>query len=165
MKTTAQMTTASLSQFTQTTQTRLTAPATLHLMRWQEPLATRLRYGHNLPGQVANRLLNVELGLYLLAELLPTAPPEALPDLLNGRESAYQKRAVWTPKQHRYLSRCRLLLAPYQNRATWFNALAKYNTLPVGPRVFTLNASGIYRSGVEMYVLHERLTLYRKALA
>ncbi|KAB7729104.1 hypothetical protein F5984_15760 [Rudanella paleaurantiibacter] len=140
------------------------APATQHLMRWQEPLATRLRYGHNLPGQVANRLLNVELGLYLLAELLPMAPPEALPDLLNGRESAYLKRPVWTPKQHRYLSRCQLLLAPYKDRATWFNALAKYNTLPIGPRVFTLNANGVYRSGVDMYALHERLILFRRAL-
>lgn len=159
------MKTATLSQLMQTQPQIMATPAMLNLMRWQEPLATRLRYGHNLPGQVANRLLNVELGLYLLAELLPAAPPEALPDLLNGRESAYLKRSVWTPKQHRYLSRCRLLLAPYQNRGTWFNALAKYNTLPIGPRVFTLNSAGIYRSGVDMYALHERLSLFRRALA
>ena len=39
-------------------------PALVNLMRWQEPLVTRLRHRHALPGLVANRLLNVELGLY-----------------------------------------------------------------------------------------------------
>ena len=36
-------------------------PALASLLRWQEPLATRLRFRYALPGMVANRLLNVEL--------------------------------------------------------------------------------------------------------
>ncbi|WP_345242598.1 hypothetical protein [Nibrella saemangeumensis] len=132
------------------------------LMHWQEPLATRLQFRHDLPGQQANRLLNIELGLFLMVELLPFAAPEALPDLLNGEGIAYRHRPVWTPRQHRYLSRARTLLAPYRNRETWLKALTIYANLRPGLRVFTVQ--GQYTNGVSSFGLHERLSLFRKAL-
>lgn len=137
-------------------------PALASLMRWQEPLATRLRFRHALPGMVANRLLNVELGLYLLAELLPLAPPQALPDLLNGLGSAYKQRPIWSPRQHRALNQARTLLAPYQNHIAWFRALDKYASLAPDLRAFTLN--GDLRSDVSSYMLRERLLIFSKAL-
>ncbi|MFC5410179.1 hypothetical protein ACFPMF_12715 [Larkinella bovis] len=135
------------------------------LLHWQEPLATQLRFQYELPGQLANRLLNVELGLFLLAELLPLAPPQALPDLLNGEGVVYQDRPVWKPRQHRYLNRARALLAPYQDRNRWLTALAKYETLPTSLRAFSSHCSGSCGSEVSRSILRNREELFRQALA
>ena len=135
---------------------------------WQEPLATRLKHQYNLAGQSANRLLNIELGLFLLTELLPDAPPEALPDLLLGNGLIYLRRPVWTPKQHRLLSRGRTLLAPYQDRATWFQALVKYVTLPTQARMYSLSQYGSITQGphtdLGSYTQRERLTIFWRAM-
>lgn len=135
---------------------------------WQEPLATRLKHQYNLAGQSANRLLNIELGLFLLTELLPDAPPEALPDLLSGNGLIYLRRPVWTPKQHRLLSRGRTLLAPYQDRATWFQALVKYASLPAQARMYSLSQYGSITEGdnaaAGSYTQRERLTLFWRAM-
>ncbi|WP_266363179.1 pPIWI_RE_Z domain-containing protein [Tellurirhabdus rosea] len=149
-------------------------PPFANAMHWQEPLATRLRYRHNLPGQLATRLLNVELGLYVLAELLPTAAPEDLPDILNNDGTAWWERPVWSPRQHRYLNRARMLLAPYKDRTVWLNALAKYRTLSPDLRAFTLDGSGLDSSGLDSsglwnaelgkYELRERAVVLRGAL-
>ena len=138
-------------------------PALASLLRWQEPLATRLRFHHALPGMVANRLLNVELGLYLLAELIPTAPPQSLPDLLNGQGFVYRQRPIWSPRQHRALNQARMLLAPYLDRNAWFKALDKYANLPADLRAFTLN--GNLRTDISGYLLRERVGLFSRALA
>ncbi len=135
---------------------------------WQEPLATRLKHQYNLAGQSANRLLNIELGLFLLTELLPDAPPEALPDLLSGNGLIYLRRPVWTPKQHRLLSRGRTLLAPYQDRATWFQALVKYATLPAQARLYSLSQYGSItqtaHTDLGSYTQRERLTVFWRAI-
>ncbi len=140
----------------------LAPPSVDALLRWQEPLATRLRHRHELPGRVANRLLNVELGLFLLADLLPFAPAEALPNLLNRQGLVYRERPVWTPRQHRQLIRASLLLAPYQNRAVWLDALARYNQLPSQIRLFSLTGRNpqMNKSG-----LQERISLFSRVLA
>ena len=139
-------------------------PAITGLLRWQEPLATRLRHRHNLPGRVANRLLNVELGLFLLADLLPLAPAEALPNLLAGQGWVYRERSVWTPRQYRNLSQARRLLAPYHDRTTWLNALAKYVTLPANVRAFAPNGQHPAEPGLRRYDLRERQSLFQRAL-
>lgn len=134
---------------------------------WQEPLATRLKHQFDLPGQTANRLLNIELGLFLLTELLPDAPPEALPDLLAGNGLVHLRRPVWTPKQHRLLSRGRTLLAPYQHRAVWFQALAKYATLPAPARIYSLSQYGSIAPAAAdsgSFAQRERLTLFWRAM-
>ena len=138
-------------------------PALASLLRWQEPLASRLRFRHALPGMVANRLLNVELGLYLLAELIPLAPPQALPDLLSGRGFVYQQRPIWSPRQHRALNQARILLAPYLDKGAWYKALDKYANLPSELRAFTL--SGTLRTDISSYLLRERVGLFAGALA
>ncbi|MFD2570094.1 hypothetical protein ACFSUS_05570 [Spirosoma soli] len=140
-------------------------PALSSLMRWQEPMATRLRYRHALPGMVANRLLNVELGLYLMAELLPLCPPYSLPDLLNGQGAAYKQRPIWSPRQHRALSQARALLAPYRDRTVWYKALDKYATLSPEIRAFSISVRGGWNPEVSSYTLRERLQLFQGALA
>ena len=143
----------------------ITRPGLTNLLRWQEPLATRLRYRHTLPGMVANRLLNVELGLYLLAELLPLIPPQFLPDLLNGQGTAYRLRPIWSPRQHRALNQARTLLAPYRERTVWLKALDKYATLSPEVRIFSGGGRGGWNSEVSSYVLRERLSLFQGVLA
>ena len=143
----------------------VTPPALTHLLRWQEPLATRLRHRHALPGLVANRLLNVELGLYLLTELLPTAPPHALPDLLNEQGAIYRQRPSWSPRQYRAFSQAQTLLAPYRDRAAWYKALDKYATLSPELRTFGVNGRGSWNPGISSYVLRDRLNLFQRALA
>ena len=140
-------------------------PGLTNLLRWQEPLVTRLRYRHALPGMVANRMLNVELGLYLLAELLPLIPPQFLPDLLNGQGAAYRLRPIWSPRQHRALNQARTLLAPYRERTVWLKALDKYATLPSDVRTFSLSGRGGWNTDVSSYVLRERLGLFQGVLA
>ena len=142
-----------------------TRPALSSLLRWQEPLATRLRYRHALPGMVANRLLNVELGRYLLAELLPLAPAQSLPDLLNGQGAIFRQRTIWSPRQHRTLSQAKALLAPYRDRAVWFKALDKYATLSPELRIYSLKNGGGWNPDVSSYVMRERLSLFQEALA
>ncbi|WP_461103631.1 pPIWI_RE_Z domain-containing protein [Spirosoma koreense] len=142
-----------------------TRPGLTNLLRWQEPLVTRLRYRHMLPGMVANRMLNVELGLYLLAELLPLVPPQCLPDLLNGQGAAYRQRPIWSPRQHRALNQARTLLAPYRDRSVWFKALDKYATLGADVRIFSLAGRGGWNTEISSYVLRERLGLFQGVLA
>ncbi len=142
---------------------RVSRPALASLLHWQEPLATRLRFRHALPGMVANRLLNVELGLYLLAELVPLAPPQVLPDLLNGQGSIYRHRPIWSPRQHRALGQARQLLAPYLDRTAWFKALEKYSNL--SPELRAFNFKGDLRTDVSGYLLRERLGMFARALA
>lgn len=142
-----------------------TRPALANLLRWQEPLATRLRHRHALPGLVANRLLNVELGLYLLVELLPLAPPHALPDLLNKQGAAYRQRPIWSPRQHRAFVQAQTLLAPYRDRLAWYKALDKYATLSPEIRTFGIGVRGGWNSEISNYVLRDRLSLFQRALA
>ncbi|WP_460634969.1 pPIWI_RE_Z domain-containing protein [Larkinella harenae] len=141
---------------------RQLSPFPLH---WQEPLSTQLRFQYDLPGQLANRLLNVELGLFLLAELMPLAPPQALPDLLNGEGVVYQQRPVWKPRQYRYLNRARALLTPYMDRNRWLLALARYDSLPSSLRSFGSHSSGSCGSEVNRSNLRNREELFRQALA
>ena len=140
-------------------------PALASLLRWQEPLVTRLRHRHALPGLVANRLLNVELGLYLLAELLPLSPPHALPDLLNKQGVVYRQRPVWSPRQHRAFSQAQVLLAPYRDHAAWYKALDKYATLSPELRTFGVGGRGGWNPDISSYALRDRLSLFQRALA
>ena len=75
----------------------------------------------------ARQLLEIELGLFLLTELLPTAPPDALPLLLSGLAPAH--RPDWTPRQHKYLDRARVLLGHFRHRAAWQTELERYRVL------------------------------------
>lgn len=125
---------------------------------------TQLRYEYNLPGQSANRLLNIELGLFLLAELMPMAPAEALPNLLNGGGGAYDERPIWKPRQYRYLSRARTLLAPYRSRTLWMAALQKYSQLPASMRAYNLAGLGGWAPEMGGSTLRKREDVFRKAL-
>lgn len=75
----------------------------------------------------ANELLDVELGLYLLSQLLPTAPPDALPSLLGSSDAPFLERPTFTPRQHKILHKGRALLSHIQQRSSvWAGLLEQY---------------------------------------
>ncbi|OIN56768.1 hypothetical protein BLX24_23450 [Arsenicibacter rosenii] len=86
---------------------------------------------HRKPASLsANQLMAVELGLYLLAELTPTASPAILPGLLTTTTPSDVVRPVWTAKQLRYLNRARLLIGQFMQPALWQSQLERYANLP-----------------------------------
>ncbi|SFE60244.1 pPIWI_RE_Z domain-containing protein [Spirosoma endophyticum] len=78
----------------------------------------------------AGQLLDIELGLFLLSQLLPTAPPDILPNLLHDNGSTFLDRPTWTPKQHKLLNRGRMLLSHIQQSHVWSALLDAYTTIP-----------------------------------
>lgn len=78
----------------------------------------------------ANQLLAVELGLFLLSQLQPTASPKSLPSFLSYATNPFLEQPAWTPKQHKYLHRARLLLGQFQQPGLWHRLIERYITLP-----------------------------------
>ncbi|WP_338870282.1 hypothetical protein WBJ53_22345 [Spirosoma sp. SC4-14] len=88
----------------------------------------------------AGQLLDIELGLFLLSQLLPTAPPDALPGLLTDNGSAFLDRPTWTPKQLKQLNRGRLILSHIQQRNVWSALLDAYTTIPDRLQAYDISA-------------------------
>ncbi|GAB3886968.1 pPIWI_RE_Z domain-containing protein [Spirosoma agri] len=88
----------------------------------------------------AGQLLDVELGLFLLSQLLPSASPEALPSLLTDTTSSFLDRPTWTPKQHKLLNRGRLLLGHIQQGTAWSAMLDAYTTIPDRLQAYDISA-------------------------
>ncbi|WP_420150425.1 hypothetical protein [Spirosoma sp.] len=78
----------------------------------------------------AGQLLDIEMGLFLLSQLLPSAPPDTLPNLLTDNGSSFLDRPTWTPKQHKLLNRGRTLLSHIQQRSVWSALLDAYTNIP-----------------------------------
>lgn len=73
----------------------------------------------------ARQLLDVELGLFLLSQLQPSASPDTLPVLLSQCTSL-TSQTDWTPRQRKLLNRGRLLLTQFQHRPAWYELLDRY---------------------------------------
>lgn len=76
----------------------------------------------------ARQLLDVELGLFLLSQLQPSASPDVLPALLNQHAHA-SDQPDWTPRQRKLLNRGRLLLTQFQHHPVWYDLLDRYVTV------------------------------------
>ncbi|MFD2935878.1 pPIWI_RE_Z domain-containing protein [Spirosoma flavum] len=88
----------------------------------------------------AGQLLDIEMGLFLLSQLLPTAPPDVLPSLLHDNGSSFLDRPTWTPKQHKLLNRGRTLLSHIQQRNAWSMLLDAYTTIPDRLQAYDISA-------------------------
>src|SRR5258708_6433788 len=97
---------------------------------WQEDLTAELRphlAGEPNPKTAASRLCEVELGLYLMEELLPGHPAEAGWTLLGGYPFA--SGHVRTPDHLRMMRIGRHLLWPLRRSRSWQQALDAYRRL------------------------------------
>ena len=88
----------------------------------------------------AGQLLDIELGLFLLSQLLPKASPDVLPTLLTDNGSTFLDRPTWTPKQHKLLNRGRILLSHIQHRNVWSSLLDAYTTIPDRLQAYDISA-------------------------
>ncbi|WP_223861044.1 pPIWI_RE_Z domain-containing protein [Spirosoma validum] len=88
----------------------------------------------------AGQLLDIELGLFLLSQLLPTASPDVLPNLLTDNGSSFLDRPTWTPKQHKLLNRGRLLLSHILQHNVWNALLDAYTTIPDRLQAYDISA-------------------------
>lgn len=88
----------------------------------------------------AGQLLDIELGLFLLSQLVPTAAPDVLPNLLTDNGSSFLDRPTWTPKQHKLLNRGRMLLSHILQRNVWSALLDAYTTIPDRLQAYDISA-------------------------
>ena len=114
------------------------------------------------PSLSTRQLVDLELGLYLLRQLRPAAPPTALPDLL--RPNGHQQAAL-TPRQQKYLNRGRLLLAQFTNNYLWENLLTIYAAAPGHRLAFDLSHDCSHFAEKTVGFSRNRLGVLRKMLA
>ncbi|AQG78522.1 hypothetical protein [Spirosoma montaniterrae] len=110
------------------------------------------------------QLVDLELGLYLLRHLRPSAPPTALPDLLSSAASA-TGQARLTPQQHKYLHRARLLLAHVANPNHWQALLDAYTAAPADRLAFDLSRDHSRFAEKSVGFSRNRIAVLRKMLA
>ncbi|UFH56612.1 hypothetical protein [Spirosoma sp. KNUC1025] len=112
-------------------------PALSTTKSWTSPAANRSSRRATLS---AGQLLDIELGLFLLSQLVPSASPDALPNLLTDKGSSFLDRPTWTPKQHKLLNRGRILLSHIQQCNVWSALLDAYTTIPDRLQAYDISA-------------------------
>lgn len=111
-----------------------------------------------------HQLLDVELGLFLLSQLLPAAPPDALPALMSNAETVCQDRPTWTPKQNKYLNRGRTLLGHCLQPATWNALIERYATGAATLSAYDVSRDRSWFGEKRVGFSRNRLTVFRKML-
>ncbi len=109
------------------------------------------------------QLVDLELGLYLIRQLRPTAPPTALPDLLGPAPTTGPIRL--TPQQHKYLNRARLLLAHVANPDHWQALLTAYAAAPTDRLAFDISRDQSRFAEKTVGFSRNRIAVLRKMLA
>ncbi|GAB3552488.1 pPIWI_RE_Z domain-containing protein [Spirosoma fluminis] len=113
----------------------------------------------------AQQLLDVELGLFLLSQLLPTAPPDALPNLLVDKGSSFLDRPTWTPKQLRLLNRGRTMLSHVQQCTIWNALLDAYVTIPERLQAYDISTDRSRFSEKTVGFFRNRIITLRQTVA
>ena len=113
----------------------------------------------------AGQLLDVELGLYLLSQLLPTAPPDALPALIGNMDARPTDCTGWTSKQHKYLNRGRLLLGHCLQPAVWNALIERYALGATSFSAYDVSRDRSRFGEKTVGFSRNRLTVLRKMLA
>src|SRR5690242_17616803 len=94
---------------------------------WRKKLTKKLRQGWTTTLMEPSELCDIELGLTLLACLMPEAPAQTLWVLLSGYPyPALDIRYRWTRDQWGMLSTARHLLPYYRHPYPWQRALEEY---------------------------------------
>ena len=110
------------------------------------------------------QLLDVELGLYLLSQLLPTAPPDALPTLISNKETSLPDRPTWSSKQQKYLKRGRLLLGHCLQPAIWNSLIERYAAQTTTHSAYDVSRDRSRFGQKTVGFSRNRLTVLRKML-
>ncbi len=114
------------------------------------------------PSLSTRQLVDLELGLFLLQQLHPSAPPTALPALLRPDD------VMWlslSPRQKKYLNRGRLLLSHFANNLHWQNLLDAYAAAPTHRLAYDLSQDYSRFAEKTVGFSRNRLGVLRKMLA
>ncbi|MBO0950148.1 pPIWI_RE_Z domain-containing protein [Fibrella forsythiae] len=111
----------------------------------------------------ARQLFDVELGLVLLSQLMPTASPDHLPALLNDDTLAHN--GGWTAKQRRCLNRGRDLLRPFQQSTLWNDLLDRYSRLTDQMQAFDISNDRSHFNQKSVGFFRNRVFTLRQLLA
>ncbi|MBE7556769.1 MAG: hypothetical protein HS126_37460 [Anaerolineales bacterium] len=115
---------------------------------WRQNSSNLKTYGLNKPDWPRPDLCNIELGLYLLAELMPGAPAYILWGLLTGYDFPVPEMQAWTLQQRRMLSTARYLLPYYRGKYQWQElALKAYRQLNPRFRGYEIDEQLVASSG------------------
>jgi hypothetical protein len=113
----------------------------------------------------ARQLSEVELGLFLLAQLTPSSPPTALPALLNGFALVELNPAAWTAKQHKYWQHGRMILARFRESEIWLRLVNRYATLPDHLTAFDISRDRSRFCAKSVGFTRNRAATFRQMLA
>ncbi|MEZ0487004.1 hypothetical protein [Fibrella aquatica] len=111
----------------------------------------------------ARQLFDVELGLVLLSQLMPTASPDHLPTLLS--DDALTQDDNWTTKQRRCLNRGRELLRPFQQSNLWSDLLDRYSRLTDQMQAFDISNDRSHFNQKSVGFFRNRVFTLRQLLA
>ncbi|WP_165840830.1 pPIWI_RE_Z domain-containing protein [Larkinella punicea] len=128
------------------------------------PVLTDQRTARRSVRLSARQLLDVELGLFLLSQLLPSAPPDALPGLLSDQHPTSFACLNWTTRQHKLRNRGLALLTHLTRETCWHDLLELYVAVPVHLQAYDISCD---RSGFRLKTVgfsRNRLTVLRSVL-
>ncbi|MCX6214328.1 hypothetical protein [Spirosoma sp.] len=114
------------------------------------------------PSLSTRQLVDLELGLFLLQQVQPSASPTELPALLRHDDTRWPSLS---PKQKKYLNRGRLLLSHFANSLHWEALLDAYAAAPTHRLAFDLSRDYSHFSEKTVGFSRNRLGVLRKMLA
>jgi hypothetical protein len=131
---------------------------------WKRILVERLGSEGGLTRQQASLLCDVELGLFLIEELLPSEAVATLPAILSGYQFPTSRATSWTAEQRRMLAVGRQLLRYYQGRRRWRQALSEYTQIPSVCRLYGFTSPERAPTPQVVSVCTDRQQQYAQAL-
>jgi hypothetical protein len=130
---------------------------------WRTGLIRRFRAVTDAADLNVGRLLDVELGLFLLETVIPGEPIGTLPDLLAGYPVLNAAGVRLTQAAADRLAVARYLLLPLRTRRDWSTAIEAYAAVPPSLRGYSVEGDAVIRRAPS--VAPERFELYEQTLA
>lgn len=135
-----------------------------NLSQWHKTMALILKHQKGLIELTPRQFLEVELGLFLVSELLPDAPPSTLPALLSGYELPFEQRSSWNEAQNAYIDRARFVIGAFKHKSVWMDLLTKYKDNPEYLRGFSVNADLTEIEKKAVSICSDRFEIYKEIL-
>ena len=112
-----------------------------------------------------SQLFDVELGLFLLSQLLPTASPNALPALMGTDNTLFTDQPTWTQRQRKYLNRGRIILAHCIQPIVWDALIERYADGTNALSAYDVNRDRTHFGEKTVGFSRNRLVVLRRMLA
>lgn len=110
------------------------------------------------------KFCDIELGLYLLSQLVPQARADSLWMLLTGYQFPIAESYKWNEQQKRMLGNVRHILTQFRSNSNWKQALKVYCQLDESLRGYEIDAELNKFSQRNVSVVSKRFQIYANAL-